>query len=51
VRLERRPSDLDHVVAADHLGFKTFGGASDGSPAEVDVRGWASLKTAASQDD
>ena len=28
------PSDLDHVVAADHLQFKRFNGA------EVDVRGW-----------
>jgi hypothetical protein len=28
------PSDLDHVVAADHLTFKDFGGAS------VSVRGW-----------
>jgi len=27
-------SDLDHVVAADHLNFKTFDGA------EVSVRGW-----------
>lgn len=27
-------SDLDHVVAADHLEFRTFAGA------EVDVRGW-----------
>lgn len=28
------PSNLDHVVAADHLEFKKFGDA------EVDVRGW-----------
>ena len=28
------PSDLDHVVAADHLRFRDFGGVS------VDVRGW-----------
>ncbi len=28
------PSDLDHVVAADHLDFKPF----NGHP--VDVRGW-----------
>lgn len=33
-------SDLDHVVASDHLKFKRFGGN-----AEVDVRGWASLTT------
>ncbi len=34
------PSDLDHVVASDHLKFKRFAGN-----AEVDVRGWASLAT------
>lgn len=33
------PSDLDQVVAADHIKFKKFGAA------EVDVRGWASLAT------
>jgi hypothetical protein len=34
------PSNLDHVVASDHLKFKTF------SPnAQIDVRGWASLAT------
>jgi len=32
-------SDLDQVVAADHLKFKKF------AAAEVDVRGWASLDT------
>ncbi len=39
------PSDLDHVVAADHLTFKKFGGA------EVDVRGWPELGTDAERDD
>lgn len=34
------PSNLDHVVVADHLKFKAFGGA-----AEIDVRGWAALTT------
>lgn len=34
------PSDLDQVVASDHLKFKRFD-----SNAEVDVRGWASLAT------
>jgi len=39
-------SNLDHVVAADHLKFKRFAG---GSP--VDVRGWASQPTAAAKAD
>jgi hypothetical protein len=34
-----RPSDLDHVVASDHLIFKPFGGA------DVDVRGWPKEST------
>ena len=33
-RSRLRPSDLDHVIAADHLRFKKFSGA------EVTVRGW-----------
>ena len=33
-------SNLDHVVAADHLSFRTFAGGS-----EVDVRGWADEST------
>jgi hypothetical protein len=37
------PSDLDHVVASNHLGFKHFHGA------EVDVRGWPALDTPAQQ--
>ena len=38
------PSDLDHVVAADHLNFKSFGGTS------VDVRGWPDEPTDAKKD-
>lgn len=38
------PSNLDHVVAADHLQFKQFGGAN------VDIRGWPSLSTKAKKD-
>jgi hypothetical protein len=34
-----QPSNLDHVIAASHLKFKKFGGAS------VDVRGWPRLQT------
>ena len=34
------PSNLDHVLASDHLMFKAFAGG-----AEADVRGWASLNT------
>ncbi len=39
-----QPSNLDHVVAADHVGFKQFGGAP------VDVRGWPQEPTAAKKD-
>ena len=38
------PSNLDHVVAADHLKFKKLGGA------EVAVRGWPELGTDAKKD-
>ena len=38
------PSDLDHVVAADHLNFKKFGGVN------VDVRGWVDEPTHAKKD-
>ena len=38
------PSDLDHVVAADHLKFKTFGGDP------VKVVGWPQESTAAKKD-
>ncbi len=38
------PSNLDHVVAADHLKFKNLGGA------EVAVRGWPELSTDAKKD-
>lgn len=37
------PSNLDHVVASEHLSFKSIGGA------EVDVRGWASKTTDAAK--
>jgi hypothetical protein len=40
------PSNLDHVLAADHLNFKAFAGG-----AEADVRGWASLNTDAEKKD
>ncbi len=33
------PSDIDHVVAANHLRFTQFAGAGDAT-GEVDVRGW-----------
>lgn len=39
-----KPSDLDQVVAADHLTFKVFSGA------DVDVRGWTKEPTPAAQD-
>jgi len=42
-RATRLRSNLDHVVAAKHLRFKTFGGA------EVDVRGWPELASEAEQ--
>ncbi len=38
------PSNLDHVVAADHLTFKKFGNA------EVDVRGWPQEVTPEAKD-
>ncbi len=38
------PADLDHVVASDHLSFKSFAGA------EVDVRGWPALTATTEQD-
>jgi endonuclease/exonuclease/phosphatase family metal-dependent hydrolase len=39
------PGDLDHVVAADHLQFRLFGGKP------VAVRGWPELATDADKDD
>jgi len=39
-----QPSDLDHVVAADHLDFKPFSGT------HVDVRGWVDESTDAKKD-
>lgn len=38
------PGNLDHVIAADHMKFRSFGGA------EVEVRGWPQLSTAAERD-
>jgi endonuclease/exonuclease/phosphatase family metal-dependent hydrolase len=38
------PSDLDHVIAADHLKFRKFGAM------EVTVRGWPKEPTTAKQD-
>ena len=38
------PSNLDHVVAADHLKFTSFSGC------EISVRGWAEKSTPQSQD-
>jgi endonuclease/exonuclease/phosphatase family metal-dependent hydrolase len=40
------PSNLDHVVAADHLEFKTFD-----SGAKVEVRGWPKKETIAEKRD
>jgi len=38
------PSNLDHVVAANHIPFRLFGGN------EVEVRGWPALATPAERD-
>ncbi len=38
------PSDLDHVVAADHLQFKKFGSAA------IDLRGWPQEDSSAQRD-
>jgi endonuclease/exonuclease/phosphatase family metal-dependent hydrolase len=38
------PSNLDHVIAAEHLAFRQFAGA------DVTVRGWPKEKTPAKQD-
>ena len=43
-RSRLKPSNLDHVVAADHLKFRQFGGA------DVQVRGWPEEATPAAQD-
>jgi hypothetical protein len=39
------PSNLDHVIASDHLKFRKFGGVP------VDVRGWPQEPTDATKDD
>jgi len=38
------PSDLDHVVSADHIVFKQFSGSN------IDVRGWVEKNTNAQKD-
>jgi endonuclease/exonuclease/phosphatase family metal-dependent hydrolase len=43
------PSSLDHVYASTNLNFKTFL-RPDGTPANVDVRGWVTEPTTAKQD-
>jgi exonuclease III len=43
-RSRLKPSNLDHVVAADHLQFRQLGGA------DVQVRGWPEQATPAAQD-
>ncbi len=53
------PSNLDHVVASDHLVFKSWNNKSPVNESEenltegksnVDVRGWVDQKTIAKQD-
>jgi len=39
------PSNLDHVIASDHMKFKSFGGS------EIDVRGWPAKETEQEQVD
>ena len=45
------PSNLDNVYASKNLGFKTFFHAINGTPVEVDVRGWVNDPTAAKKDE
>ena len=40
-------SNLDHVVASTGLSFKALGSRTDGSPAEILVKGWQQLSGAA----
>ena len=42
-------SNLDHVYAGEHLKFKQFK-RTDGTKADVDVRGWVDKKTTAAKD-
>jgi endonuclease/exonuclease/phosphatase family metal-dependent hydrolase len=44
------PSNLDHVYASSNLQFSTFVRPSDQLPANVSVRGWVDLDTAAKKD-
>jgi endonuclease/exonuclease/phosphatase family metal-dependent hydrolase len=44
-----KPSNLDHVFASDNLTFRSFT-RSDGTKAQVDVRGWASELSIPAQD-
>ncbi len=43
-RSSLKPANLDHVITADHLQFRKFGGT------EVSVSGWPKLKKVAGQD-
>ena len=54
-----KPADLDHVVASDHLTFKTWANKApitekahqpSSTPSEVDVRGWVDESSVAKQD-
>jgi endonuclease/exonuclease/phosphatase family metal-dependent hydrolase len=44
-----KPSNLDHVFASDNLKFRCYT-RSDGTQAQVDVRGWASEVSIPAQD-
>jgi hypothetical protein len=44
------PSNLDHVYASSNLQFSTFVRPSDNLTANVSVRGWVDLDTAAKKD-
>ncbi|MGZ8530674.1 MAG: hypothetical protein ACXW6J_08615 [Candidatus Binatia bacterium] len=45
------PSNLDNVYASKNLRFKTFFHSINGTPVEVDVRGWVNESTAAKKDE
>ena len=45
------PSNLDNVYASKNLRFKTFFHSINGTPVEVDVRGWVNEPTAAQKDE
>lgn len=44
------PSELDHVFVAQHLQLRQHTHPETGKPYEVEVSGWAKLKTPAAQD-